>query len=107
MCKASVTHESVRVQDWQCKAPIKLCEKAMVAQQQGEGQEVVVLAKVMAADINAGYQDISNIQVIASVMHGLLLEPVTYKVLLFRTKPFKLLVDNALTASVACCVHRC
>jgi hypothetical protein len=34
------------VQDWQCKAPIKLCEKSVAGQLEHEGQEVVVLSKV-------------------------------------------------------------
>lgn len=50
--------------DWQCKAPIKLCEKSLAGQMEHEGQEIVVLSKVMAHDLNAGYQDLCNIQVL-------------------------------------------
>lgn len=32
--------------DWQAKAPIKLCERAVAGAQQHEGQEVVILTKV-------------------------------------------------------------
>eukprot|EP00877_Chromochloris_zofingiensis_P007489 jgi/Chrzof1/2994/Cz12g07110.t1 len=50
--------------DWSCKAPIKLCERAFAGSMQKDGQQVVVLSKVLAADINTGYQDTGNIQVL-------------------------------------------
>jgi hypothetical protein len=49
--------------DWQCKAPIKLCERAFAGTCAAEGQEVVVLARVMADAANLGYQELSNVQV--------------------------------------------
>eukprot|EP00879_Flechtneria_rotunda_P006596 GHRR01006931.1.p1 GENE.GHRR01006931.1~~GHRR01006931.1.p1 ORF type:complete len:409 (+),score=114.47 GHRR01006931.1:1331-2557(+) len=56
---------SVYGADWSCKAPIKLVEKAFAASMKQTGEEVVVLSKVLASDINAGYQDIANIQVLS------------------------------------------
>jgi hypothetical protein len=49
--------------DWQCKAPIKLCERAFAGSCREEGQEVVLLARVMADSANLGYQDMANVQV--------------------------------------------
>jgi hypothetical protein len=51
--------------DWSCKAPIKLVHAAYAKSKQQQHEEVVVLSKVLAADINLGYQDIGNIQVLA------------------------------------------
>jgi hypothetical protein len=53
--------------DWQCKAPIKLCERAFAGSCAAEGHEVVVLVRVMADSGNLGYQDLSNVQVRAWV----------------------------------------
>ncbi|KAI8476024.1 MAG: trypsin-like cysteine/serine peptidase domain-containing protein [Monoraphidium minutum] len=50
--------------DWASKAPIKLCERAFAGTMERPGQQVVVLSKVFAADINSGYQDISNVQLL-------------------------------------------
>lgn len=55
---------SVYGADWSCKAPIKLVEKAFAASKRDSQEEVVVLSKVLAADINSGYQDTGNIQVL-------------------------------------------
>lgn len=49
--------------DWASKAPIKLCERAFAGTMERPGQQVVVLSKVFAADINSGYQDLGNVQV--------------------------------------------
>eukprot|EP00882_Tetradesmus_deserticola_P018709 GHRQ01020094.1.p1 GENE.GHRQ01020094.1~~GHRQ01020094.1.p1 ORF type:complete len:426 (+),score=236.79 GHRQ01020094.1:1316-2593(+) len=54
---------SVYGTDWSCKAPIKLVEKAFAASKRDTQEEVVVLSKVLAHDINSGYQDTGNIQV--------------------------------------------
>eukprot|EP01118_Nematostelium_gracile_P007791 TRINITY_DN2554_c0_g1_i1.p1 TRINITY_DN2554_c0_g1~~TRINITY_DN2554_c0_g1_i1.p1 ORF type:complete len:442 (-),score=106.86 TRINITY_DN2554_c0_g1_i1:35-1360(-) len=48
---------------WDRKAPIKLCDKAMNDQKLYPDQEIVILAQVLAAEINIGYQNLSNIQV--------------------------------------------
>jgi S1-C subfamily serine protease len=48
---------------WDRKAPIKLCDKAMNEQKLFPDQEIVILAQVLAAEINIGYQNLSNIQV--------------------------------------------
>lgn len=55
---------SVYGTDWSCKAPIKLVEKAFAASMKHKGEEIVVLTKVLASDINLGYQDTGNIQVL-------------------------------------------
>lgn len=55
---------SVYGTDWSCKAPIKLVEKAFAASMKHQGEEIVVLSKVLASDINLGYQDTGNIQVL-------------------------------------------
>jgi hypothetical protein len=46
--------------DWSCKAPIKLVHAAYAKSKQQQHEEVVVLSKVLAADINLGYQDIGE-----------------------------------------------
>jgi hypothetical protein len=51
--------------DWSCKAPIKLVHATYAKSKQQQHEEVVVLSKVLSADINLGYQDIGNIQVLA------------------------------------------
>lgn len=56
---------SVYGPDWSCKAPIKLVHVTYAKSKHQQHEEVVVLSKVLAADINLGYQDIGNIQVLA------------------------------------------
>jgi hypothetical protein len=56
---------SVYGADWSCKAPIKLVHATYAKSKQQQHEEVVVLSKVLSADINLGYQDIGNIQVLA------------------------------------------
>lgn len=51
--------------DWSCKAPIKLVHASYAKSKQQPDEEVVVLSKVLAADINLGYQDTGNIQVLS------------------------------------------
>jgi hypothetical protein len=50
--------------DWTHKAPIKLCDRSFSGTVEAEGQEVVVLSKVLAwPDVNTGYQDLGNVEV--------------------------------------------
>jgi len=42
--------------DWQQKGPIRFVEKAIFATKEYEGQEVVILSQILAADINVTYQ---------------------------------------------------
>lgn len=55
---------SVYGMDWSSRAPIKLVEKVLAASKKHKSEEVVVLSKVLASDINQGYQDIGNIQLL-------------------------------------------
>lgn len=50
--------------DWQCKSPIKLYEKAIAGSKSCEDEEVVIVSKVLASEVNTGYQDLGNIQVL-------------------------------------------
>lgn len=50
--------------DWPAKAPIKLCERAYAGVATRKGEQVVVLSKVLASDVNAGYQDLCNVQLL-------------------------------------------
>lgn len=47
---------------WSNKAPIKLCER-YGSSLESEGQEVVLLSKVLSANVNQGFQDLNHIQV--------------------------------------------
>jgi len=50
--------------DWTHKAPIKLCDRSFAGTMEAEGQECVVLSKVLAwPDVNTGYQDLGNVEV--------------------------------------------
>ncbi|KAL6756125.1 hypothetical protein V8C86DRAFT_116654 [Haematococcus lacustris] len=49
--------------DWTHKAPIKLCDRSFAGFLEHEGQECVILSKVLAWDCNAGYQDLGNVEV--------------------------------------------
>lgn len=51
---------SVYGADWSCKAPIKLVHASYAKSKQQQDEEVVVLSKVLSADINLGYQDIGE-----------------------------------------------
>lgn len=42
--------------DWQQKGPIRFVEKAIFATKEYEGQEIVILSQILAADINVTYQ---------------------------------------------------
>lgn len=48
--------------NWVAKAPIALLDR-LHDFPEAAGQEVVVLAKVLAAGVNTGYQDFGNVQV--------------------------------------------
>lgn len=50
--------------DWSSRAPIKLVQKVLAASKTHKDEEVVVLSKVLASDINQGYQDMGNIQIL-------------------------------------------
>lgn len=56
---------SVYGADWSCKAPIKLVHASYAKSKQHQDEEVVVLSKVLTHDLNLGYQDTGNIQVLA------------------------------------------
>ncbi|PNW86569.1 hypothetical protein CHLRE_02g092000v5 [Chlamydomonas reinhardtii] len=49
--------------DWSTKAPIKLCDRYYGGVMEAPGQEVVLLSKVLSADVNQGFQDLQNYQV--------------------------------------------
>eukprot|EP00899_Mesostigma_viride_P010040 jgi/Mesvir1/19037/Mv12800-RA.2 len=51
--------------DWECKGPIQLCEKAAHGVMESEGQELVLLSQVLAHEVNTGYQNLSNVEVLA------------------------------------------
>lgn len=55
---------SVYGADWSCKAPIKLVHASYAKSKQQQDEEVVVLSKVLSADINLGYQDIGELRVL-------------------------------------------
>lgn len=46
-------------------APVKLLDKMVHAQAEREGQQVVVLSQVLAAEVNIGYEELLNTQVVA------------------------------------------
>eukprot|EP00897_Mesotaenium_endlicherianum_P005554 jgi/Mesen1/5026/ME000025S04425 len=50
--------------DWEMKAPLRLCEKAAAGILEDPAQEAVLLSQVLAAEINTGYQNMGNVQVI-------------------------------------------
>jgi protease Do-like 9 len=49
---------------WDAKAPIRLCEKAFNGVKSYNDEEVVVLAHVLAADVNVGYRGQFNLTVL-------------------------------------------
>ncbi|KAG2501015.1 hypothetical protein HYH03_000835 [Edaphochlamys debaryana] len=49
--------------DWSTKAPIKLCDRYFSGSKEADGQEVVLLSKVLSSDVNQGFQEIGNVQV--------------------------------------------
>ncbi|XP_050223549.1 protease Do-like 9 [Mercurialis annua] len=46
------------------EVPVKLMEKVMHSMRQSPDEEIVVVSQVLVADINIGYEDIANIQVL-------------------------------------------
>lgn len=44
-------------------APVRLLEKMMHGMAESADQQVVVLGQVLAAEVNIGYEDVSNTQV--------------------------------------------
>ena len=59
-------------EDYEYEAPVRLLDKLFNAQARAPGEQVVVLSQVLAAEVNVGYEDITNVQVLA--FNG---EPVT------------------------------
>ncbi|XP_042498403.1 protease Do-like 9 isoform X2 [Macadamia integrifolia] len=51
--------------DYEYDAPVKLLDKLLHAMAQSEDEQLVVVSQVLVADINIGYEDIVNTQVIA------------------------------------------
>lgn len=51
--------------DYEYDAPVKLLEKHLHGMSQSEDEQIVVVSQVLVADINIGYEDIVNTQVIA------------------------------------------
>ncbi|OEL29463.1 Protease Do-like 9 [Dichanthelium oligosanthes] len=51
--------------DYEYDAPVKLLDKLMHAMAQSPDEQLVVVSQVLVADINIGYEDIVNIQVLA------------------------------------------
>ncbi|KAJ3700597.1 hypothetical protein LUZ61_004302 [Rhynchospora tenuis] len=51
--------------DYEYDAPVKLLEKHLHAMAQSEDEQLVVVSQVLVADINIGYEDIVNTQVIS------------------------------------------
>ncbi|XP_068637979.1 protease Do-like 9 [Aristolochia californica] len=51
--------------DYEYEAPVKLLEKHLHAMARSEEEQLVVVSQVLVADINIGYEDIVNTQVLA------------------------------------------
>ncbi|KAJ1696131.1 hypothetical protein LUZ63_004643 [Rhynchospora breviuscula] len=51
--------------DYEYDAPVKLLDKHLHAMAQSEDEQLVVVSQVLVADINIGYEDIVNTQVIS------------------------------------------
>ncbi|XP_066371534.1 protease Do-like 9 [Miscanthus floridulus] len=51
--------------DYEYDAPVKLLDKHLHAMAQSSDEQLVVVSQVLVADINIGYEDIVNIQVLA------------------------------------------
>ncbi|RLN11502.1 protease Do-like 9 [Panicum miliaceum] len=51
--------------DYEYDAPVKLLDKHMHAMAQSPDEQLVVVSQVLVSDINIGYEDIVNIQVLA------------------------------------------
>ncbi|TVU11904.1 hypothetical protein EJB05_45514 [Eragrostis curvula] len=51
--------------DYEYDAPVKLLDKHMHAMAQSPDEQIVVVSQVLVADINIGYEEIVNIQVLA------------------------------------------
>jgi len=51
--------------DYEYDAPVKLLDKHLHAMAQSSDEQLVVVSQVLVADINIGYEDIVNLQVLA------------------------------------------
>ncbi|XP_034673021.1 protease Do-like 9 [Vitis riparia] len=51
--------------DYEYEAPVKLLDKLLHSMPQSEDEQLVVVSQVLVADINIGYEDIVNTQVLA------------------------------------------
>jgi S1-C subfamily serine protease len=51
--------------DYEFDSPVRLLDKLFNAQARAPGEQVVVLSQVLAAEVNVGYEDITNLQVMA------------------------------------------
>jgi hypothetical protein len=50
--------------NWQSSSPRRLVEKALHGLASEPGEQVVILSQVLVADVNAGYQSLTNLQVL-------------------------------------------
>ncbi|KAG2605276.1 hypothetical protein PVAP13_4NG104100 [Panicum virgatum] len=67
--------------DYEYDAPVKLLDKHLHAMAQSPDEQLVVVSQVLVSDINIGYEDIVNIQVImASIVRALLIVGFLHKV---------------------------
>lgn len=57
------THPCRYGKDYDYEAPVKLLDALLHGMAGREGEQVVVLSQVLAADVNLGYEDICNTQV--------------------------------------------
>ncbi|KAL5199262.1 hypothetical protein ABZP36_020465 [Zizania latifolia] len=60
-----VPHESQYGKDYEYDAPVKLLDKHLHVMAQSPDEQLVVVSQVLVADINIGYEEIVNIQVLA------------------------------------------
>jgi S1-C subfamily serine protease len=52
-------------EDYEYDTPVRLLDKLFNAQAKSAGEQVVVLSQVLAAEVNVGYEDMTNLQVLA------------------------------------------
>jgi hypothetical protein len=52
-------------EDYEYDTPVRLLDKLFNAQASAVGEQVVVLSQVLAAEVNVGYEDLTNLQVLA------------------------------------------
>mmetsp|Transcript_6608 Transcript_6608/g.24533 ORF Transcript_6608/g.24533 Transcript_6608/m.24533 type:complete len:570 (+) Transcript_6608:152-1861(+) len=70
--------------EYEYESPVKLLEKMLHAQAKAKDEQIIVISQVLAADVNIGYEDTHNTQVLA--FNG---KPIT------NLKQLALLVENS------------